>query len=157
MRATDVLNGLNDYLPYPVIFAEQTGPKPSYPYVALKVLVDNISNGNQPSITNTEFEQTATTQPTMSISVTGYGTSFDEAADLVKGVHDWFSFVGYRALKNKNLVVSSIESIMNRDSLIVDDYERRRGFDVMLRYTHSIKRSTGIIESASLKIDRIKE
>lgn len=160
MLANSILEELEKSIPYTVIFADQAGPKPKHPYMALKVLVDNISNGHHPSILTEDLggnvEQSATTQPTMSLSITAYGLSFDETNNLIQSAHDWFKFTGYRTLKRKGLVVASIESIMNRDSLIVDDYERRRGFDVMIRYVHVIKRETESIQSVDLEFNRIK-
>lgn len=161
LREIDILQELEDYLSCSVIFADQAAPKPPYPYLTLKVIIDNISNGNHPSITNEEdgdnFKQVATMQNSISISITGYGREFESVERLVKKAHDWFHFIGKKTLKGLGMVVSSVEAIQNRDSLIVDDYERRRGFDVMLRYTSIVKRRSEKLESASLEINRIKE
>lgn len=157
MRETEVLKGLDDYLSYPVIFAEQAGPKPSYPYISIKETMSFIPAGNQPFITDEDLpediKRTATSQPTMSLSITAYSDTLNDASDVAQQAHDWFTFGGYRLLKEAGLVVADIESVMNRDSLIVDDYERRRGFDVILRFVHSISRVVEEIKVVKGKVN----
>lgn len=144
MRAIDILKGLDGYLPHPVIFAEQAGPKPPYPYIAIKEMISFIPAAGLPSIRDEDIpidiKRTSSSQPTMSLSITAYGRDILETSELVQHAHDWFSFAGYRFLKEVGYVVANLQSIMNRDSLIVDDYERKRGFDVILRFVHEQSR-----------------
>lgn len=144
MQATDIIKGLEGYLSCPVIFAEQAAPKPPYPYVTIKELVSFIPASGQGVISDEDLpediKRTSTSQPTMSLSVTVFGTDILETGELAQMTHDWFAFAGYRYLKEKGYVIADIQSIMNRDSLVVDDYERKRGFDVKIRFIHSRSR-----------------
>lgn len=140
MRATEVLRGLELHLSHPVIFAEQSASKPPYPYIAIKEMISFIPSGNHPSIIDEalseDVKRTITSQPTMSLSITAYGETLYDSSALIQQAHDWFTFNGRRTLKEIGYVVAEIHSVMNRDSLIVDEYERRRGFDVILRFVH---------------------
>jgi hypothetical protein len=46
-------------------------------------------------------------------------------------------------------VVSDITGIQNRDILLVDDYERRNGFDVTLKTIRTLEKQIDIIETVS--------
>lgn len=147
---TDLINALKEYLERPVILADQSAPKPDYPYIAIKEMINHIPSPE--SITTAENKQTSTSQPTKSLSITAYSKSFNDVSELITRTYDWFRFVGYRKLKELGYVVERMEPIMNRDSLIVDDYERRRGFDVILRFVHQIERDFDVIETVDYEI-----
>lgn len=144
LRVTDIIRSLDSHLTRPVILAEQSSPKPSYPYIAIKEIVSFIPTGGRPSNYDEDLvediNRVSTSQPTMSLSLTAYGNDFDNTSGLIQQAHDWFTFTGYRQLKEAGYVVAEIQSVMNRDSLIVDDYERKRGFDVILRFVHTQSR-----------------
>lgn len=156
MRVTEIQRELEKGLSRPVILAEQSSKKPKYPYATVKVIVPFDPSGAHPSITDrdleNDIERTATSQPQMSLSVTIFGKSFDDSFQLAQQAHDWFAFKGYRDLKDMGYVVASIEPIMNRDSLIIDDYERRQGFDISLRFVH--RQSRVVEEIKSVKTNR---
>lgn len=158
MRAADILNVLELGIPTTVIFAEQAGPKPDYPYIAIKETSSFNPATNQPYITDEDLpediKRMATSQPTMSLSVTSYGSTIQDATELAQQVHDWFTFGGYRMLKEKGYVVADIQSVMNRDSLMVDDYERRRGFDIILRFVHTQSRIVEEIKVVKGKVNK---
>lgn len=147
LRATDILNRLNEHLTHPVIFAEQAGPKPPYPYISIKETISFIPAAGHPFLTDEDLiddiKRIATSQPKMSLSITAFGKEFSDVSMLILQTHDWFTFDGYRELKELGYVVADVHSVMSRDSLIVDDYERRQGFDVSLRFVH---RQNRIIE-----------
>lgn len=147
-----LINELSIYVSRPVILADQSAPKPGYPYIAIKEMINHIPASQ--SIYIDENKQTSRSQPTKSLSITAYSKNFNDADELINDTFNWFLFVGYRSLKELGYVVESIEPIMNRDSLIVDVYERRRGFDVILRFVHEVDRQTELIESASLGFKR---
>lgn len=140
MRVIDIQNALDDYLSRPVILAEQNGPRPTYPYISIKEMISFIPASGHASITDADLiddiERTATTQPKMSLSLTAYGKEFQDTSTLIQQAHNWFTFTGYQSLKDLGLVVAEVQAVMNRDSLIVEDYERKRGFDVILRFVH---------------------
>lgn len=156
MIATEVLKELSECVDVPVIFANQSAPKPKYPFITIKTMTANNPNGNHPSIINENntdgINQTFSAQVTSTISVTALGN--EDVSQEVQSVHDWFSFIGYRKLKEKGLIISDVGSIANRDSLIVDDYERKQGFDVLVRYVKVVERNLENIELVETTIKK---
>lgn len=158
MRVIDILGLLDAALDRPVIMAEQSGRKPTYPYLAIKELVSYIPTGGRPSEYDEDLPEdirrTSTTQPSISLSLTAYGNEFANTGELIQQAFDWFSFTGRQTLKDAGYVVAEIQSIMNRDSLIVEDYERKRGFDVRLRFVHTQSR---IVEEIKVVKGRVND
>lgn len=155
----DIISELKKHLNKPVIRSDQDAPIPEYPYISIKDIVPFIPAQGSPVVMFDEDEekQIATSTPTMSISVTGYSKRFDDVSELILKAHDWFSFVGYEELKEIGFVVVRTESVMNRDSLLIDDYERKRGFDVLLRFVHRQEKDANFIESVELNNEVIGE
>lgn len=158
MRVSEIVNLLQAHISCPVILADQAAPKPPYPYVGIKETSPFIPQPGQPNITDEplsqDIRQVATSQPTKVLSVTIYSDSFQTAETLSQQVHDWFSFTGERQLKEAGFVVVNVTAITNRDSLIIDDYERRRGFDVTLRFTHVQESVVEAIEDVQIEMRR---
>lgn len=140
MRITDIFKKLEEHMDCPVIFSDQAGPKPSYPYITINETVSYIPARGQSTVQEEHLTEdikvTASSQPTVSLSITAYSNTIPESIEVAQKAYDWFDFVGYYQLKRDGYVVVEVQSIMNRDSLIVDDYERKRGFDVELRFVH---------------------
>lgn len=161
MRVIEIVNRLQTHISRPVILADQASPKPSYPYVGIKETSSFIPQPGQPVIRNDplpqDISQVATSQPTMVLSVTVYSKSFQEADALSHQVYDWFSFTGEQVLKDAGFVVVDITAITNRDSLIVDDYERRRGFDVTLRFVYEQWRNVEEIQTVNIQFQRSEQ
>jgi len=153
---SEVVNLLQEHISRPVILADQAAPKPPYPFISIKETSSFIPQPGQQNITDEplpqDIRQVATSQPTKVLSVTIYSDSFQTAETLSQQVHDWFSFSGHQQLKETGFVVADVTAITNRDSLIVDDYERRRGFDVTLRFVHSMERFVETIEIVAGKL-----
>src|SRR5690625_344584 len=93
LQTTDILNELANYLRKPVIYADQSSDKPPYPYIAMKEMISYIPQAGLPSVENksleTDIKQIATSQPTMSLSITAYSKDFVEVAELSLKAHDW--------------------------------------------------------------------
>lgn len=158
MRVSEIVDLLQSHIGRPVILADQAAPKPPYPYVVVKATSTFIPQPGQPSIVEEplqlDIRRLATSQPTMVLSVTVYSGDFQSAETLSQQVHNWFSFSGHQQLKDAGFVVVDITGITNRDSLIVDDYERRRGFDVTLRFTHVQESVVEAIEDVQIEMRR---
>src|SRR5690554_3377639 len=142
MRVIEIIQQLQDYLNHPVILSNQAAPRPPYPYIAVTETSPFIPAGqtiiNEPL--EEDIKQVSISQPTMVLSVTAYGKEFSETSQLAQWAHNWFSFIGYRVLKELGYIIESLGSVDNRDTLLVDEYERRRGFDVTLRFVHTQER-----------------
>lgn len=158
---TAVVSGLNAYLGVLVVVAEQARKRPSYPFLTLNISGPFNPEGMHHTVTASkvasqdpgfefDVEYTAEAQVTLSLSINAYSKSFDECHELAIKAHSWFSFVGHQVLKDSGLVVVSVGSVGERDSLIITDYERRNGFDVTLRAVHQMMRTVETIESIDI-------
>jgi hypothetical protein len=149
MRVSEIIDMLSADVGFPVILTNQAAPRPPYPYIGVTETIPfqpgprSLENVPEPI----DIKQVASQQATMTLSVTAYGSNFATTMELSQKAHDWFSFTGYQALKEAGYVVASIGGIDNRDTLVVDDYERRRGFDVTLRFVHQQERIVEEIDS----------
>lgn len=156
-----LINALATYLNKPVILADQAAPRPPYPYIGIKITSQFIPEPGHPVIINQDLpddiEQTAISQPHMVLSVTEYAKEIASAGQIAQQAHDWFKFIGHQQLKALGYVVIELDTISNRDSMIVDDYERRRGFDVRLRFSHSIERTVEPIEQVNGKFNDLQQ
>lgn len=158
---TKIVTGLTQYLGNPVILLGQNKPKPDYPYLTYKfttpykspdgrpIELFNIVPSNDPSF-DFDIEETKIEQPTITLSLTAYSLDSMQAHELALMARGWFECYGYQILKDSNLIVVSVEAMGNRDTLIVDDYEQRVGFDVILRTVSTISRRIETIEEYSL-------
>ncbi|MGN7359461.1 phage neck terminator protein [Paenibacillus sp. SAF-054] len=66
-------------------------------------------------------------------------------------VRDWFKTDGREALKDMDVIVTSIGNVENRDINIGPEWERRMGFDVELRTTDTTEQAVIPIEKANIK------
>lgn len=152
-----IVGKLMDYVGVPVVMLEQVAKKPKYPYIGYKFTVPYNPDRTQgiietdlvPSLDpkyEHDVEETVIFQPQMTISITVYAKDSLEAQELAKKAHDWFKHAGYYELDALNVVTVSTAAFGDRTTLIVDDYERRVGFDVILRTVDKIKRRVETIE-----------
>lgn len=151
-----IITQLNAFMaPVQVIMSEQKEDKPPYPFIGYKVTSPYNEQAiglpietyeNDPNIPqNTLY--TRTEFPTMTISITAYSETIDEAEVNALKALSWFKYIGYQYLKDNGIVVVDTTSVQSRDTLIVSDYERRKGFDVILRVQSQVQRTIESIES----------
>lgn len=139
-----------------VIFADQKGKKPKYPYITVKNIAESKTGGMgiytyEPIASdNSEFEldleERKFEMPLNTLSINSYSKDMDEAYEAAQKCKDWFEFHGYDYLKEKGIVVVETTTIENRDSLVAVDYERRWGFDVILRSSRTISKRVETVE-----------
>jgi hypothetical protein len=91
-------------------------------------------------------EVTRKEQTHFTLSVSAYSMDEDEARDLAIKASYWFSFVGYDRLKSCNVVAISVTAIGDRTVEIVEDYEKRFGFDVRCRMGVGVTKRIETIE-----------
>ena len=144
-----IVLGLYSYLNKPVVMLEQTPHKPPYPFIAYKFITpyipQNIHNIKYEDI-GEDIKEISTEQPHMTLSVTAYSHDDVESVDLAQKALEWFSFYGYDHLKEKDIIKVETQAIGNRDTLIVDDYERRNGFDALLRVSNTMSMNRDVIK-----------
>lgn len=152
-----------DLLPVPT---DNIGNRPAYPFLSYKVTTSYIEPTNQGNYSKKaigslddrfdyDIEETLEQQPTFTLSINAYSGDIFECQKEIKKVYDWFKFVGSEDLSSVNVVAVNIQAITDRTLLIVDNYEYRYGFDIVLRTTDTIKRRINTIENYS--IEEVKE
>ena len=167
-----IVSGLYQQMQVPVVPTDTSQPKPSYPFVSYKfttlyrpdasVMVRSLIENTRPEEPTepepppgTEFEYdveyTLKEQPQMVLSVSTYSLDEAEAYDLAIQVQSWFKLYGYRYLKESNLIVVYTTALQDRSVLLVDNFEKRIGFDVTLRTVHEQKTRIESIEAYVLE------
>ena len=145
-----------------VVPTESNAPKPEYPYLSYKVTTLYNSPNNQGNYSTKliqslddrfehDIEETLELQPTFTISINAYSKDSAECQGLIKKAYDWFRHAGYDELNDVDVVVVDVAAFTDRTLLIVNNYESRIGFDVILRTTDVIKRRINTIEEYSIK------
>ncbi len=153
-----IVKGLYEYLGLIPIPIEDLQKKESYPYMTYNFISPytqfrgqgNYSIDFAPSDDERfeyDVEETLELQPQATISINAYSKDKLEAQELAKKAMDWFKHIGYQYLYDNNIVVVNIEAFGDRSILIVDYYEFRIGFDVIIRFTDVIKRRFETIEN----------
>jgi len=121
----------------PVIEADQTGKRPTGAHATYKFTSPYVKDIGQPEVTVVETAETYLLRQTetfkVTLSITAYHKDVDESIELAQKIRDWFDFYGQEDLEAAGIAVVSLGQVENRDALVVDDYERRNGFDVILR------------------------
>ena len=159
----NIISGLYNYINVPVILLNQAKPKSKnenkiqYPFVGYKITTPYNSEGGQDVVTvsdipnSDEVELTRSEQPTITISLTAYSTDEDEALQTALECRKWFEFIGEDYLKENDIVVVNLTSVQNREALIAGDFEKRIGFDIIIRVTSKIKRIVTTIDSTDIQ------
>ena len=118
----------------PVILANQTAPRPSYPfmtYTFISPLRGGATHlGAYDPRANCTWVRDAHAEIT--VSLTAYSQDSDWSHEIALEAAAYLTWHGYLALKTAGVIVKRLEGMTNRDTLIVDDYERRIGFDAVL-------------------------
>ena len=144
---------INAFCDHPVIEADQKGKKPKGPHATFKITSPYIPDGQgeQRAIQGQDtFKLIHVESYKMVLSFTAYDTDADASHELAQEIHDWFKFYGLDFLDNRNIVVVELSTVQNRDLLLVDDYERRNGFDVTLRLTRELAQDFDYIEETDI-------
>lgn len=152
-----IVKGLYDYLGLIPIPIEDLQGKEPYPYITYNFISPytqfrgqgNYRRDLEPSNDERfelDMEETLELQPQATISINAYSKDKLEAQELAKKAMGWFKHVGYQHLYDNNIVVVNIEAFGDRTIHIVDYYEHRIGFDVIIRFTDIIKRRLETIE-----------
>ena len=150
-----IVKGIKEYTGFITVDTDNPHNKPKYPYYSYKMTslyVPDQFTGTLGQINKIDtIEQSLVLQPKMTISFNSYSDDVVEANQAALKAWEWFKFVGYLKLKDKNIIVVDVMSIQDRTVMLVDDYEHRQGFDVVFRTTHTIEREIETIEKFEFK------
>jgi len=166
---TAVVSGLNSFMELLVVELNPDAPRPGKPFLSYLFITPLGPEGGLPAETGGpvpsededseweyDFEYTRTSQDTVTISINSYSDDSDEAIQLAIKAHSWFVFHGYDYLKSNNLVIVSVGTVENRDVYLVDSWERRAGFDVVLRVITEMRRVIETIEKVEMEFKEVK-
>ncbi|MED4551216.1 hypothetical protein P9305_00695 [Lysinibacillus capsici] len=120
-----------------IIRADQTGDIPKLPYATYKVIGDrkgvgqeDVSHVNKPdSLSETRIQERNAT-----ISFNTYGTSHDNAFEVATQLRKWFEWRGSLFLDEINVAIVNLTDVTNRTTFLLDSYDEKWGFDVIIRY-----------------------
>lgn len=120
-----------------IIRADQPGDLPKLPYATYKIIGDRSGTGQDDvsyvSKTDT-LEETRVEERNTTISFNCYGTSHDESLATATKLRKWFVLDGPIYLDEINVAIANIPDVQNRTTFLVDAYDEKWGFDVILRY-----------------------
>ena len=123
----------------PLIMGDDVGDRPTEPHATYKFITPYTPGVGQPDqyiveLNGATFLRTVDEYHT-TISISSYAMDEDESLDLAQTIYDWFMFGGVEEMQRLGIAVIEQTAITNRDAFIVENYERRNGFDVILRIT----------------------
>ena len=172
MNSTQVKNliatEINRVFSEQFVEAEQVHKKPTYPFATFQVLISHISEYEHDNIELRNYDSGTGNvdkfqleQPQMTMTINAYSrapgnshqidNSIEQATDLAQRLKDWFDFQGDLFLNANGIVVVESEDITQRDLLIIDNYERRYGFDVRIRYVKETSYNIETIENFNVE------
>lgn len=127
---TAISTGLNNYLQCPVIRTNQNQRKPQYPYITYTITTLMSENKGTYGVLSDNTHIQAFKQIW---SLSALSDDYSECAALANKAHSWLESSGAVYLSDSSVIVESVGSITNRDTILTADYEYRYGFDFVLR------------------------
>ncbi|WP_411501375.1 LIC_12616 family protein [Bacillus thuringiensis] len=135
-----LIPAINKHCAAPIIMADQMGERPKVPHATYKLTTPYGKAVGQAEETgvviNGEYKLQRLSDYKTTISFTAYAMDDDDSVALAQEIYDWFSFAGVDVLQSIGVAVADQTDIINRDAFVIEDYERRNGFDVILRVPH---------------------
>lgn len=124
----------------PIIMADQMGERPKVPHATYKLTTPYGKAVGQAEETGVvidgKYKLQRLSDYKTTISFTAYAMDDDASVALAQEIYDWFSFAGVDVLQSIGVAVADQTDVINRDAFVIEDYERRNGFDVILRIPH---------------------
>lgn len=151
-----IVKALHEYTKVNVVPQDTTGKRPPYPYITYKITSTNNSKNYSrvdtvvPSIDpkyDNDVKVTHKTQSYFTMSISVLGENEIEAHEIAETARDWFTFQGWLFFSDINVVIINATNIGERTQLLVDDYEKRYGFDVRIRAAKATSRRVETIET----------
>lgn len=143
-----VIPAIHALVGVPIVEADQTADAPEGLHASYKVTLPYAKGVGQPdrmykddgiSLDMVNVENYKAT-----VSITTYAFDdpengiFDLSENLAQDIHDWFRFHGEDILGECGIVIMDATDVSNRDTIIVENYERRHGFDCIMRMSREI-------------------
>ena len=107
--------------------------------------------------TNDKFEhdilETRDSQPNVTMSINTYSKNKLESQELAIKMRDWFRHTAYQYLSDNNIVIVDVLALQDRTIELINSYEYRTGFDVIIRAARSTERRLETIETANMLLN----
>lgn len=148
-----IIPALNSFCGVPVIMADQTGEPPTGPHVTFKLTSQYLKDNGGANIVyedGVSFNQKLIEQFKCVISFTAIADDADTVDSLASKVYEWFDFNGEELLSTNQIVLVDRSAIQNRDALLLDEYQRKSGFDVTLRLSRELVQEIQYIDTVKL-------
>lgn len=143
-----------------IIRADQLGDLPSLPYATYKMISDRKGFGRENvehiDQTNALVEQSSQ-ERNVTISFNVYGTSHDNAYEETKKLRKWFEQRGSLFLDDINVAIADISEVTNRTTFLIDSYDEKWGFDVIIRYNESDQFEIDYFDKVEINVEIEKE
>lgn len=147
-----LIPAINKHCAAPIIMADQMGERPKVPHATYKLTTPYGKAVGQAEETgvviNGEYKLQRLSDYKTTISFTAYAMDDDDSVELAQKIYDWFSFAGVDVLQSIGVAVADQTDVINRDAFVIEDYERRNGFDVILRVPRQQLKDIEWIDSA---------
>ncbi|PEJ40065.1 hypothetical protein MNO09_17485 [Bacillus sp. N5-665] len=149
-----LIPAINKHCAAPIIMADQMGERPKVPHATYKFTTVHGKAVGQAEETgvviNGEYKLQRLSDYKTTISFTSYAMDDDDSVVLAQEIYDWFSFAGADVLQSIGVAVANQTDVINRDAFVIEDYERRNGFDVILRVPHQQLKDIESIDTAEI-------
>lgn len=120
-----------------IIRADQPGNLPALPYATYKIIGDHKGTGQEDvsyASKTDALEETRVEERNTTISFNCYGTTHDNSLALAIQLRKWFVLGGPIYLDELNVAIKSTSAVQNRTTFLIDAYDEKWGFDVIVRY-----------------------
>ena len=172
-----VISKLYKFLEIPIRLSDLSMPEEDYPYMYYNFISAYIPQnelGNHKRIVIAEpgyqkkyIHDIREEHPEMSLSFTACSANRDENGTWINGEAEamqiatkavgWFSHEGAEALMFDNLAVVNVSNFTSRSAILVDEYVRRWGFDVNIRYKAVTVRVDDVVEKMIICENKFKQ
>lgn len=147
-----LIPAINKHCAAPIIMADQMGERPKVPHATYKLTTPYGKAVGQAEETGVvidgKYKLQRLSDYKTTISFTAYAMDDDDSVELAQKIYDWFSFAGVDVLQSIGVAVADQTDVINRDAFVIEDYERRNGFDVILRVPRQQLKDIEWIDSA---------
>lgn len=154
-----------NHLNRPVILSDQASPEAMYPYIYYNIIGPPKGLGStgdhRVSVKDGDAYTVLHDHPTATFSFTACSQNRtegskeilgdDEAMELSEKAAHYLEHIGYNELSRLGIVVVEITNEGQRSGLVVDEIDRRYGFDCRVRFKHTTERNDGSLENINFK------
>ena len=120
-----ICEGIQSELSLICVKSNITSHIPKYPFISFTVTAIDYKSRTYSDDGKNRYKPVE-----VKYSFTVNSDNDNECFELCRKLHDWFESAVY--LKDKNISITGISGINNRDNMLTIEYEYRKGFDCVL-------------------------